>query len=128
VHDGHIYALCVNCVHVNFFKVYLIVPQSVITILQIHLQAEMQRPYFIWPIPLITTQKVPCDGQQRSAHCFFGLPRAEINTFQMNVLQLILSFYSPCWRKMLKMVSFGLLIRVAPNRHSWLHMEVLLVK
>jgi len=41
VHDGHIYALCVNCEHVNFFEVYLIVPQQVIIILQLHLQAEV---------------------------------------------------------------------------------------
>lgn len=81
-----------------------------------------------WLVSSITTQMAPCDSQQCSAHCFFGLPWVAIQTFYMTMSQLILGFYLPCWRMMLKMVSFGLLTCVTSNRHFWLPMEVLLVK
>ena len=91
-----------------------------------HLQSTC--PYFIWSI-LITTQTVHI----KTAHSplfKFAVIQGPHLTFQMNILQLLLCFYSPYVKKVLEMVSFRSYTRTSHVTHTCcsLNIEVLLVK
>jgi len=53
---------------------------------------------------MTVTQTLSHEGRHSSSYHYLNLPQGTVHTFQINVLQLILGFYTPCWKKVLEIL------------------------